>query len=62
MIECYDEYLYAKVTLIFGMVTIAVPFLFICIAGAVCSIADRIMKHRRKHSENGRVCNTGNSR
>jgi hypothetical protein len=53
MIECYNEYIYAKVTLIFGMVTIAVPFLFICIAGAVCSIADWIMKHRRKHSKNG---------
>ena len=47
MIECYDEYIYAKVTLIFGMVTIAVPFLFVCIAGIVCSITDWIMKRRR---------------
>lgn len=46
MIECYDDYLYAKVTLIFGMV-LAVPFLFVCIAGTVCSITDWIMKRRR---------------
>lgn len=57
MIECYDDYIYAKCTLIFGMVTIAVPFLFICVCGIICGIADIIArlrkKYRRKHSKNG---------
>ena len=55
MIECYNEYIYAKVTLIYGMVTIAVPFLFICIAAGICEIAEKItrLRNRRKHSKNG---------
>lgn len=52
MIECYNEYLYAKVTLIFGMVTIAVPFLFVCIAAGVCEFADFIAKKKRKERKN----------
>lgn len=47
MINCYDEYIYAKVTLIFGMV-LAVPFLVICILGAIYSIAEKIKKKGKK--------------
>jgi hypothetical protein len=53
MIECYDEYLYAKVTLIFGMVTIAVPFLFVCIAAGICEFADWMKKHKHKRGKDG---------